>query len=82
MKKEVKQNSNKKLRVANLSSGQTNGLNSSLVFTPVQVSLVPIFSAHDALVSFVGPVNAACPQGVRGGPEGHPSFLPFPRCPV
>lgn len=37
LKKEQKQNVSKKLRVANLSSGQTNGLNSSLVFTPVQV---------------------------------------------
>lgn len=37
LKKETKQNVTKKLRVANLSSGQTNGLNSSLVFTPVQV---------------------------------------------
>lgn len=39
LKKEAKQNVSKKLRVANLSSGQTNGLNSSLVFTPVQVGL-------------------------------------------
>lgn len=37
MKKEAKQNVSKKLKVANLSSGQTNGLNSSLVFTPIQV---------------------------------------------
>ncbi|CAM9346167.1 unnamed protein product [Choristocarpus tenellus] len=36
LKKEQKQSVSKKLRVANLSSGQTNGLNSSLVFTPVQ----------------------------------------------
>ncbi|CAN0166807.1 unnamed protein product [Scytosiphon promiscuus] len=36
MKKEAKQNVSKKLKVANLSSGQTNGLNSSLVFTPIQ----------------------------------------------
>ncbi|CAM9410904.1 unnamed protein product [Ectocarpus sp. 4 AP-2014] len=36
MKKEMKQNVSKKLKVANLSSGQTNGLNSSLVFTPIQ----------------------------------------------
>ncbi|CAN0395264.1 unnamed protein product [Pylaiella littoralis] len=36
IKKEAKQNVSKKLKVANLSSGQTNGLNSSLVFTPIQ----------------------------------------------
>ncbi|CAN0379334.1 unnamed protein product, partial [Discosporangium mesarthrocarpum] len=36
VKKEQKQSVSKKLKVANLSSGQTNGLASSLVFTPVQ----------------------------------------------
>ena len=34
--KETRQKVSKKLRVANLSSGSTNGMSSSLVFTPVQ----------------------------------------------
>ena len=54
MKKETKQNVTKKLRVANLSSGQTNGLNSSLVFTPVQVSGVS------------GVLGSVCWQGKEG----------------
>jgi U4/U6 small nuclear ribonucleoprotein PRP31 len=34
--KEQKQTVTKKMRVANLSSGTTNGMSSSLVFTPIQ----------------------------------------------
>lgn len=54
MKKESKQNVSKKLKVANLSSGQTNGLNSSLVFTPIQVTHTHTHTSRDR---FEAPVS-------------------------